>query len=410
MALQNTATLYGSVTKSFHWLTALLIVTVIPLGIIANGIAYDINDPAIPTTQEDVDRAAFLFSLHKTIGLTIFFTALARILWAVSQPKPGLLNGDKPAESFLAGTVHWLLYGSLLLVPMTGWIHHAATEGFAPIWWPFGQNLPFVPKDPDVAHTFASLHIIFERVLVVALALHVIGALKHHFFDKDLTLRRMLPGRSPEPQIPVARESRWPIAGAAAAYAVALGIGTSLGLFSHTEGTADAAQLEVVESDWVVENGTLGLTVTQFGSAVEGSFADWTAAISFDETGDLGPRGSVEVTVAIGSLTLGSVTSQALGADFFDAETHPTATFSAEIIGQEDEIYTAEGELTLKGATRPLSLPFELEIIEGVATMRGQTTINRRDFGIGENMADESALAFAVDVAVELTARRAAED
>ena len=205
MPLTNTPAAYGTVTKTFHWLTVLLIAATLPLGIIANDLAHQIRAPGAEVTDALVARAALLFSLHKTLGIAVFFTALARIGWALTQTKPGLLNGDRRAEAWLAETVHWLLYGSLLLVPLTGWIHHAATSGFAPILWPLGQSLPLVPQSESLAALTADLHIIFERVLILSILLHVAGALKHHLIDRDATLRRMLPGRTeatPAPRQP----------------------------------------------------------------------------------------------------------------------------------------------------------------------------------------------------------------
>ena len=87
MALSNTSTHYGGITKTFHWLTALLILTLIPLGIYANGLPYE--------TSEQLAEKAWMFSLHKTLGVTVFFVALARILSAISQPKPGLLHAAR---------------------------------------------------------------------------------------------------------------------------------------------------------------------------------------------------------------------------------------------------------------------------------------------------------------------------
>lgn len=410
MSLSNTARSYGTVTRSFHWLTALLIFTVIPLGLTANGLAHDINDPAVATTEADLARAAFLFSLHKTIGLTIFFLALARILWALTQTKPGLLNGEKRVEAWAAETVHWLLYGSLLLVPMTGWIHHAATTGFAPIWWPFGQTLPFVPQDADVAATFAGLHMVLERVLVAALFLHIAGALKHHFVDRDFTLRRMLSSGRDAPEPPQSRHSALPPATAVALWAVAIGIGAAIGAYdSHAARAPDAAQLADVQSDWEVQDGRLDIVVQQLGNPVTGSFADWTAAIQFEEIEQPGPAGSVDVTVAIGSLTLGSVTSQALGGDFFDAEMFPTANFAGEITLTEDG-YVASGPLTIRGVTLPVELPFTLDVTEDVASMEGVLTLNRMDFGIGAtSQPGESNLGFEVEVRVALSAQRSSE-
>ncbi|WP_208352802.1 cytochrome b/b6 domain-containing protein [Pseudaestuariivita rosea] len=404
MALQNTDTSYGGLAKVFHWATVLLILTVIPLGIIAHNMAHQIEDPAVSTTPEFVSQTAFLFSLHKTIGLTIFFLALLRIIWAIAQPKPLPLASHNRIEQFAAATVHWLLYASLIIVPLTGWIHHAATAGFAPIWWPFGQSLPFVPKDDNVAHIFASLHIIFERVLVLAFVLHVAGALKHHFFDRDSTLRRMLPGQAQRSATGPEHGVALPLIAALAVYITALGTGTALGLFALPEDQATVAELEQAETGWQVDQGTLGLTITQFGSQVQGSFADWTAAINFEESDDLGPVGDVEVTIAIGSLTLGSVTGQALGADFFNAAEFPTAVFDADLILGDDEVYTARGTLTLKGQTVPVELPFTMTIDGDTAQMTGRTTLNRMNFNIGESMVDESSLAFDVLVNIELTA------
>ena len=107
--LGNSVSDYGSVARVFHWLTALLILAAIPLGLIANGWAFD--------SSEALQTKFLLFSLHKTVGVTAFFVALARIVWAVIQPKPGLLHPDRRVESWLAETVHWMLYGSLVLVP-----------------------------------------------------------------------------------------------------------------------------------------------------------------------------------------------------------------------------------------------------------------------------------------------------
>lgn len=408
MSLSNTHQSYGSLSKAFHWATVLLIFTVIPLGIIANGLAHEVRAPGFSGDQAVVARTVLLFSLHKTIGVTIFFLALARIVWALRQPKPELLNGDKPLEATLAEMVHWLLYGSLILVPLTGWIHHAATSGFAPIRWPFGQNLPFVPKDETLAHLSGGLHVIFERVLVLAIFLHVAGALKHHVIDRDATLRRMLPGQITPPATPVQNHSGLlALLGALAIWGAALGVGSALGVIGG-HGDAKAApelapELAEVQSDWQVQDGTLGLSVQQMGSAVEGSFADWTAAIRFAEPDAPGPAGSVEVTIAIASLTLGSVTDQAMGADFFDAGAFPTATFNAEIV-KTDTGYVARGPLTIKDRSVPIELPFELTLEGNRARMQGSVTLRRLDFGIGAAMPDDSSLGFDVVVSVSLSA------
>ena len=396
MPAANTSVSYGSVTKTFHWLTALLILTVIPLGVIANELPYD--------TDAQLALKAQLFSFHKTLGVLIFLVALARILWAITQPKPGPLHAERKAETALAELVHWLLYISLVAVPLTGWIHHAATTGFAPILLPIGQDLPLVPKSETVAELFAGLHWIWSKVMAAAVFLHIAGALKHQFVDKDATLRRMWFGQKTLPQPDAHKPGRLAPLAAIGIYLLATGGGAAMGIFSHAETAPTAPALDDVASEWTVEDGSIALTVTQLGSPVSGQFAEWTSAISFDPEGS-GVLGEVETTIAISSLTLGSVTSEAMKADFFDAETHPTATFVAEISAADDG-YVADGTLSIKGNAVPITLPFSLDIVDDTATMAGQITLDRRDFLIGQSMADESSLAFAVTVDIALTAKR----
>lgn len=401
MATSNTVTRYGSVTRIFHWLTALLILTLIPVAIIAHELPYD--------TSEQLARKAWLFSLHKTLGVTVFFVALLRILWAVSQPKPASLHPERRMENFLAETAHWLLYGSLVLAPLSGWIHHAATAGFAPIWWPLGQSLPMVPKSESVAALFGGLHWVFGKVMIVSLLLHMAGALKHHFIDKDATLRRMVTG-APElaPLSAPTHHTRTPLAAAVTVWAAVLLGATFFGVYSPKEG-AQAAQLAEVASDWSVQDGTIAITVQQFGSAVEGQFESWTADIAYDPTITDGISGQVEVVIAIGSLTLGSVTDQAMGPDFFDVIQFETASFAADLVSGLDG-FVADGTLTIRDTTIPLSMPFRLSVEGDSANMQASLTLDRMDFGIGANMPDESSLGFGVDVQIMLTAVRTPAD
>ncbi|KIT17266.1 cytochrome b/b6 domain-containing protein [Jannaschia aquimarina] len=397
MSATNTETTYGWVERAFHWAIALLIPTAAVLGGVAYDWPYD-TDAALATK-------ATLFSAHKTVGLAVFFIALARIVWAITQPRPQPLHPDRRAETFVAGLVHWVLYGSLVLVPLTGWIHHATSEGFAPIWWPFGQSLPFFPKDPALSATFATLHITFKWVLIGALVLHIVGTIKHAVIDKDSTFARMWRGSDPGP-LPASGRHTAPAIAALAVWGAALGVG--LTVTSDQAPAAAAVQLEQAASDWVVQEGTLSIDVVQMGASVTGTFEDWTAVIAFDEAPrDDGTFGEVEVTVAIGSLTLGSVTSQATGAEFLDAGAFPTATFAATIQPGEATDYVADGTLTLRGVEMPLRLPFDLTLDGDTATVTGNTAVERLDFGVGTAYPDASNVGLTVDIAVALTATRA---
>lgn len=390
-------TTYNSVTKLFHWFTALLILTVIPLGVVANQLPFE--------TGEQLATKAWVFSMHKTLGVAVFFVALLRILWAITQTKPGPLHPERKLETFAAEAVHWVLYISLVAVPLTGWIEHAATSGFAPIWWPFGQKLFFVPESETVAGVFAGLHWIFGKLMVASILLHVAGALKHQFVDKDATLRRMWFGGAAMPTVAKHVASAGPRAAAIAAFIAAGGVAYAAGLLEKHGEVVEAAVLAEVTSDWVVQDGEIAISITQFGSEVTGSFAEWTSEISFDPT-PADVMGEVTTVISIGSLTLGSVTNDAMGADYFNVAEHPTATFTADIVPAEDA-FIADGTMTIKGNSAPVQLPFDLTIDGDIATMSGTTTLNRQDYKVGESQNDEGSLAFDVIVNVTLTANKA---
>lgn len=399
MPAANSPTAYGEVAKIFHWATALLILTLIPLGIIAEELPYD--------TGEALALKAQVFSVHKTLGVLVFFVALARILWALTQARPGLLHSDKKAEAFLATLVHWLLYLSIVLVPLSGWLHHAATDGFAPIWWPFGQSLPFVPKSETVSHLFGAWHWVLTKVLIGSLVLHILGAIKHHVIDKDGTLRRMWFGASD-----AAGTGHHPKSGAVAGvavYAVALVVATVLGLSGDDTAAGGNTQLTAAPSPWTVQDGSIGIAVQQLNSEVSGQFGQWSAVIEFVETLVEGSHGRAEVSIAVDSLTLGSVTSQAIGPDFMQAEAHPVATFTADLVPAEAGAYLAVGELSLAGATVPVEMPFDLTIEGDTAHAVGQVALDRRDFNIGEKYPDEGTVGFGVTVTIDVTATRTPE-
>lgn len=395
--LTNTRQSYGTVARTFHWVIALLILTDIALGLIGD---------ALPRNAETVPTLTTLYSLHKTIGVSVLLLAVLRLAWALIQPRPVPLHPERRAETLAAETVHWALYGAILIMPLSGWVMHAAESGFAPIWWPFGQGLPFVPKSEAVAHTAGALHGLAAWVIYITVGLHIVGALKHAVIDRDETLARMTKG--------VAAGDATTHHGLLAPLIALLLWGAVVGSVfvggpqeAH-QAEAAAAQTETAQetlgaaSDapvWTVTEGDITFAVTQMGSPVEGHFGTWDAQINYDEARQ---TGEVQVVIDTTSLELGSVTAQAKGPEFFDVDAYTSAVFDAEINGDE-----AVGILDLAGQTAPVTLPFELTITDDVAQMSGTVALDRRDFGMGAGYADESTVGFAVTVDVNLTAERA---
>ncbi|WP_226549093.1 cytochrome b/b6 domain-containing protein [Celeribacter naphthalenivorans] len=395
--LSNTATRYGAAARFFHWSIALLILADIALGLIGEN---------TPRTAETAERLQTLYSVHKTIGIAVLGLAVLRILWAFVQPKPVPVHPERKAETVLAEVIHWMLYGAILIMPLSGWVMHAAESGFAPILWPFGQNLPFVPKSEDVAHMAGAVHGLSAWVIYITVALHILGALKHAVIEKDGVLARMLRGTEAGGE-GESHASALPPVLAAVLWIAVVSFPFVAPAQKHEEG-ASAAPMEQVEiaselPAWAVEQGGLTISVTQMGAPVEGSFANWTAAIAYDdETG----TGEVTVSIDTTSLSLGTVTQQAQGPEFFDTETYATATFTGEITRLEGTSHEAVGTLTLVGQTVPVTLAFDLTVDGDRATMSGTTALDRRDFGMGAGYEDEGTVGFGVEVATELTAVR----
>ncbi len=401
--LANTRQSYGLVAQILHWLTAGFILFLLPLGVYMH---------ELPTaTPAEIDAKIWFYSLHKTIGILAFGTAVLRVLWALLQVSPTPLNAERKFETVLAGGIHWLLYASILLMPITGWLHHAALEGFAPIWWPWSQDLAFVPKDIGLAELLGVAHKFTAIMLMGSLALHIAGALKHALIDHDLTLSRMLPRKKVElsesPQHAHHKAHSRLIAGSALALLAIAIFASQLHLERPAENVSEIAGI-TDDSGWMVDHSksSLNIEIIQNKNPVNGKFADWRADIIFDP--DALDKAMVNVTVNTASLTVGGVTKDALSANFLNVDAFPEAVFSSNRFVQiADGKYEAQGELSLAGTTRALTLPFDLKIENGRAFMQSTIELQRLDYELGrKGYTTDGILGFGVKIEVMLEAEK----
>lgn len=171
---------YGQVARVFHWIIAVLIV--------ANLLVGFFHD-ALPR-----EWIGTVMNAHKATGLTVLALSLARLAWRLGHPAPTPMPNHAAWEVALARTSHWVLYAFMVLMPLAGWLMVSAAEKQRPMSF-FGLfPLPFLPTGSDkaLAGFGHEAHEIIGWGFVALLLLHVAGALKHQWIDKDRTLGRMV--------------------------------------------------------------------------------------------------------------------------------------------------------------------------------------------------------------------------
>jgi cytochrome b561 len=169
---------YDRAAIALHWITALLIVANLLLGL---------SMVSLPISP----RKLQWYLWHKSIGVTIFALTSLRLAWRALHPHrpPAAMP---PWQRRAASVSHAMLYALLLVIPLSGWLYSSATGvqvvflGIVPL-----PNL--VPKDKALADTLRAVHVALNALLAGMIVLHVAATVKHHFVDRDAVLARMLP-------------------------------------------------------------------------------------------------------------------------------------------------------------------------------------------------------------------------
>jgi polyisoprenoid-binding protein YceI len=161
---------------------------------------------------------------------------------------------------------------------------------------------------------------------------------------------------------------------------------------------------------WTVDaaKSKLGFSVVWTGEAFNATFKSWKADIAFDPA-DLAHSRAV-VTIAIASESSGfDENDEGLkGLKGFEVSRFPTATFrTTKITHGQGNNYVADGTLTIRGLTKPVTLPFALAIAGKTAHVVGKASLMRGDFGLArDEYAGDTPIARAVTVNIDLTATK----
>lgn len=173
----KSVTQYNKLSKLFHWLSALFILGLFALGLWMVDLSY-YSQWYKPAPH-----------WHKSIGLCLFALTLLRIIWKILTPAPKVEG--KEWEKSVAKSVHYLLYFMLFTIFISGYLISTADGRSIDIfnWFALPGFGSFIENQEDIA---GKIHFYVALFLIGLTALHALAALKHHFINKDNTLRKML--------------------------------------------------------------------------------------------------------------------------------------------------------------------------------------------------------------------------
>lgn len=178
MNIKNSGSEWGILSIAMHWVVAVVVFGLFGVGLYM--VELDYYDSMYKT-------APFV---HKSIGVLLFLVMILRVVWRFVSPPPVALSSHQKWEVKLAHIVHIGLYCLLFVIMASGYL--ISTADGRPVsvfgWFEVPSVISGIDNQEDIA---GEVHEILAYVLIGLVGVHAIGALKHHFIDKDLTVLRM---------------------------------------------------------------------------------------------------------------------------------------------------------------------------------------------------------------------------
>ena len=175
MHVNNTLAEYGLISKLLHWISAILLFIQIPLGFYL----VDLDFGPERLTIEDI---------HVTVGLSIFYLVILRLLYKIFNPTPRLEPSVFKGQKFLAKLNHVMLYVTILSITISGILKKLFN----------GETLTIIFKkikiqdNFELSELFYDIHIISNYVLIVLIIIHILAIITHKLFFNDNLLKRMI--------------------------------------------------------------------------------------------------------------------------------------------------------------------------------------------------------------------------
>ncbi len=182
MQLRNTSRRYGIISISLHWIFAIAVYAMFGLGLWMVTLSY--YDGWYHQAPE----------LHKSIGVLLMMGLVIRVIWRHISPPPAAPKTHSKFTRISAVAAHITLYALLFALLISGYLISTAEGKPISVFGIFDvpATLADAGSQADIAGV---IHLWLACSVVILSVLHGLAALKHHFIDKDDTLKRML-GRS----------------------------------------------------------------------------------------------------------------------------------------------------------------------------------------------------------------------
>ena len=178
MQITNQKHTYGWISIVLHWVIAAVVLGTFALGFWMVGLDYYSN------WYHDAPN------IHKSVGVLLLITMLGRFFWNQFNSKPQPL-GNSSIQKSAAKAVHFILYLLVFLIGVSGYlISTAESQPIAVFNW-FEVPAWLTPFE-DQADVAGDIHEWLAYALIGLVSLHAAAAVKHHFVEKDNTLKRMI--------------------------------------------------------------------------------------------------------------------------------------------------------------------------------------------------------------------------
>ncbi|MBA6294317.1 cytochrome b [Colwellia sp. MB3u-70] len=175
---KNSQQEYGLLSKLLHWLSALTVFSLFALGY----------------WMVELNYSSKWYQLaphwHESLGILLLMVTIFRLLWRRIAGSPGAITSHSAFEKKASALMIFILYITLFTVLISGYLITSANDKAIAVFDWF-KVIPWVLGIKNQEDIAGVVHYYLAYGIIIFALLHALAALKHHFIDQDVTLKRM---------------------------------------------------------------------------------------------------------------------------------------------------------------------------------------------------------------------------